>query len=421
MIIIEDAQVLRATGVERCSVAIEGDRVVAVGAVPAANGARVIGAGGAWLGPGLVDLHVHFRDPGETWKEDLDSGARSAAAGGYTAVVTMPNTDPPIDSGSRAVEAISRRDSVDNVHIEVAGALTKGRAGVEMADFDAMYEAGIRVFTDDGDSVPEAGLLRRIMTYLGGLPGALIAEHPEDRSMTTAGHLHEGAMSDLHGIVGIPGVGEEAIVARDLAVARDTGARLHLQHLSTAAAVELVRHARSTGAAVTAEVTPHHLAIDDGRLEHLDTNLKMYPPLRSPADRAAMIAALREGVIDAVATDHAPHTIVEKAVPFEQAPRGVIGLETAAAIVSVALSGDQAVFFERMSIAPARIAGLARHGMVVETGAPANLVIFDPEQRWVPRVFASKSANSPFLGEELVGKVRATIHEGVITHEEGLA
>jgi len=421
VIIIEDAQVLRGTGVERCSVGIEGDRVVAVGSVAAANGARVIHAGGAWLGPGLVDLHVHFRDPGQTWKEDLDSGARAAAAGGYTAVVTMPNTDPPIDSGSRAVEAISRGDSVANVHIEVAGTLTKGRAGVEMADFDAMYEAGIRVFTDDGDCVPEAGLLRRIMTYLSALPGALIAEHPEDRSLTTAGHLHEGAMSDLHGIGGIPGVGEEAIVARDIAVARDTGARLHLQHLSTAAAVELVRHARDTGAAVTAEVTPHHLAIDDGRLEHLDPNLKMYPPLRSPADRSAMIAGLRDGVIDAVATDHAPHTIVEKAVPFEQAPRGVIGLETAAAIVSVALSGDQAVFFERMSIAPARIAGLARHGMLVEPGTPANLVIFDPERSWVPRVFASKSANSPFLGEELVGKVLATIHEGVVTHEEGLA
>jgi dihydroorotase len=172
---------------------------------------------------------------------------------------------------------------------------------------------------------------------------------------------------------------------------------------------------------VTAEVTPHHLALDDGRLEHLDPNLKMYPPLRSPADRSAMIAGLRDGVIDAVATDHAPHTIVEKAVPFEQAPRGVIGLETAAAIVSVALSGDQAAFFERMSIAPARIAGLARHGMLVEPGTPANLVIFDPERSWVPRVFASKSANSPFLGEELVGKVLATIHEGVVTHEEGLA
>jgi len=419
MIVIENALVLRATGVELAAVVIEGDRVTSVGSVASANGATVIDAGGAWVGPGLVDLHVHFREPGQTWKEDLGSGARSAAAGGFTAVVTMPNTDPPIDSGPRAVEAITRAGLVDSVDIAVAGALTKGRAGVEISDLDAMYEAGVRIFTDDGDSVPDGGLLRRIMSYLGDLPGALVAEHPEDCSMTMNGHMHEGAMSARHGLVGLPGVGEDVIVARDIAIARDTGARLHLQHLSTASSVDLVRQARATGVAVTAEVTPHHLALDDASLERLDPNLKMYPPLRAPADRAAVITGLRQGVIDAVATDHAPHTAAEKAVPFEQAPRGVIGLETAAALTCVALNGDQAVFFDRLSTAPARIAGLARHGMAVEPGAPANLVLFDPGQTWVPRAFASRSANSPFTGKELVGKVLMTIHDGRISYEGG--
>jgi dihydroorotase len=419
MIVIENALVLRSTGVERATVVIDGDEVASVGPGASPNGARVIDAAGAWLGPGLVDLHVHFRDPGQTWKEDLSSGARSAAAGGFTAVVTMPNTEPPIDRGSRAVEAIERAGAIDTAHIVVAGALTKDRSGVEMSDLDAMYEAGVRVFTDDGDSVSDSGLLRTIMSYLGDLPGALIAEHPEDRSMTANGHMHEGSMSAQHGVIGLPGLGEDLIVARDIAIARETGARLHIQHVSTASSVDLIRQGRSMGVDVTAEVTPHHLALDDDSLDSLDTNLKMYPPLRGAGDRASLIAALREGLIEVVATDHAPHTAAEKSVPFEQAPRGVIGLETAAALVSVALGADQGAFFDRMSIAPARIAGLARHGVAVEPGAPANLVLFDPTQSWVPEKYASRSANSPFTGQKLVGKVLATIHEGRITYQGG--
>ncbi len=417
MIVIHNAMVLRAAGVEKGTVVIDGDSVISVGTTEAVNGARVIDARGAWVGPGLVDLHVHFRDPGQTWKEDLESGARSAAAGGYTAVVTMPNTDPPIDNGPRAAEALSRAAIIDTVHLAVAGALTRGRGGSEMSDLDAMYQAGVRVFTDDGDSVPHAGLLRRIMSYLADLPGALVAEHPEDRDLTVDGHMHEGPMSALHGVTGLPGVAEDVIVARDIAIARDTGARIHFQHVSTETSVELIRQARAAGVAVTAEVTPHHLALDDALLADLDPNLKMYPPLRGVADRAAVVAGLREGVIDAVATDHAPHTAAEKAVPFEEAPRGVIGLETAAAVTSRALERNQIAFFDRMSTAPARIAGLTRHGMTVEPGAPANLVLYDPDQKWVPEIFASKSANSPFIGMELVGKVLATIHEGRISYE----
>jgi dihydroorotase len=290
-----------------------------------------------------------------------------------------------------------------------------------MAGFDAMYEAGVRVFSDDGDAVPEAGLLRRVMAYLRDLPGALVAEHAEDRSIAGEGHMHEGMVSSRLGIAGLPGLAEDVIVARDIAIAADTGAALHIQHVSTMRSVELIRGAREAGVSVTAEVTPHHLALDESSVDGLDSNLKMYPPLRGADDQAALRSALREGVIDAVATDHAPHAPAEKAVPFEEAPRGVIGLETAAAVVaSYALGDDQRTFFDRMSVAPARIAGLDRQGRELEPGSPANLVLFDPRRRWVPVSFVSKSQNSPFAGVELTGRVLATIYEGRISYEGGL-
>jgi dihydroorotase len=420
MIVIRNARVLRSSGVEQSTVVIEGDTVLAVGDEPPANGARVVNAGGAWLGPGLVDLHVHFREPGQTWKEDMESGARAAAAGGFTSALAMPNTEPPIDGGDRATAAMERSQAIGMLDLRVAGCLTRGRAGAEMADFDAMYNAGVRVFSDDGDAVPQAGLLHRIMAYLADLPGAVVAEHPEDRSLAGHGHLHQGLVAARHGIEGLPALAEDVIVARDLEIARVTGTSLHIQHVSTSNAVELIRRARERGVPVTAEVTPHHLALDESALEGLDPNLKMYPPLRGADDRAALVEALRGGVIDAVATDHAPHTVAEKAVPFEEAPRGVIGLETAAAVASAALGHDQGLFYDRLSIAPSRIAGLDRQGIAVEPGSPANLMLFDPGARWIPKSFASKSENSPFTGIELTGRVMATIYEGRISYEDGL-
>ena len=420
MIVIRNARVHRSSGVERVTVVIDGDTVRSVGVDPSTNGARVIDAAGAWLGPGLVDLHVHFRDPGQTWKEDIETGARAAAAGGFTAVVAMPNTEPPVDGEQRAVAAMERAGTIDTLDLRVAGCLTRGRSGVEMADFDAMYEAGVRLFTDDGDAVPEAGLMRRIMARLKDLPGAVVAEHAEDRSLAGDGHMHEGLASAGYGIEGLSGLVEEVIVARDLEIARATGAHLHIQHVSTANSVEMIRGARDRGVLVTSEVTPHHLALDESAFTGLDPNLKMYPPLRSADDRAALARALKEGVIDVVATDHAPHTTAEKSVPFEEAPRGVIGLETAASVVTTALDDDQAAFFDRMSIAPARIAGLERQGIAVEPGAPANLMLFDPTRRWAPGPFASKSENSPFTGMEMTGRVMATIYEGRISFEGGI-
>jgi dihydroorotase len=420
VIVIENALVLRAGGVESTNVVIDGGKVAVVGPVDRVNGARVIDARGWWLGPGLVDLHVHLRDPGQTWKEDLTTGARAAAAGGFTAVVAMPNTDPPIDTGSRAMAAISRASAIDDVEISIAGTLTRGRGGDEMAELIDMYEAGVRLFSDDGDSVPGSGLLRRVMSCLADLPGAVAAEHSEDPALSAGGQINEGEMSALLGLPGLPGVAEDVIVARDIALARDTGARLHVQHVSTKFSADLIRAAKASGMSVTAEVAPHHLRLDEGALSELDPNLKMYPPLRTAADRLALMAGLVDGSIDAVATDHAPHTDGEKSVPFEEAPRGVIGLETAAAIAFDALRGDQASFFDRMSSAPARIAGLSSHGSPVEPGAPANLVLFDPNRRWTPQAFFSKSQNTPFLGMELVGKVMATIHEGRVSYEGDL-
>ncbi len=420
MIVIRNALVLTSSGIEETSVVIDGDTVAAVGAEPEANGHQVIEAPGAWLGPGLVDLHVHLRDPGQTWKEDMVTGAKAAAAGGYTALVAMPNTEPPIDDRVTATAVAERAAGIEDVEIVTSGALTKGRSGEELADFDGMYDAGIRIFSDDGDSVPTAGLLSRAMAYLLDLPGALVAEHAEDRSVAGTGQLHEGAVASRLGLAGLPSLAEELVVARDLLLAATTGTRLHIQHVSTVGSLDLIRRAREEGVEVTCEVTPHHLALEETAVEGLDTNFKMYPPLRGRDDRTALIAALRDGTVDVVATDHAPHTTAEKEVPFEEAPRGVIGLETAAAVVSSkALGKDPELFFERMSIAPARIAGLSRHGRAVEKGSPANLVLFDPDRRWVPAGFASKSSNSPFVGMELTGRVLMTIREGRITYEGG--
>ncbi|MDP9494420.1 MAG: dihydroorotase [Actinomycetota bacterium] len=417
MIVITGARVWRASGLVDETVVIDGDRVVDVGTVPAPSGARVIEASGAVLGPGLVDLHVHLRDPGQTWKEDISTGSLAAVAGGFTAIVAMPNTDPPTDNVKVMADLLDRAAEVGLVDLVVAGTLTRGREGMEMADFDSLYQAGVRMFTDDGDAVSDSGLLRRIMAYLRDLPGALVAEHSEDRSLTGGGHLNEGMAAARHGIGGIPAVAEEIVVARDLALAADTGARLHIQHVSTAGSVGRIRHAKESGLAVTCEVTPHHLALDDSALEGLDPNFKMYPPLRARLDRETLAGALEDGTVDAVATDHAPHSMPEKDVPFEEAPRGVIGLETAASVSWAALRGNVDLFFDRLSVAPARILGLEGHGQPVEPGSPANLVLFDPTRSWQPRSFRSKSSNSPFLGTTLAGRVLATIHDGSLVYE----
>ena len=413
MILIRGGTVLTADGPRTTDVTVEKGQL-RMGS-PAVTPATVIEAQGMWVGPGLVDLHVHLREPGQEWKEDIASGSRAAAAGGFTAVVAMPNTDPPIDMGHRArfVAEQGRRDG--SCQVVPAGAITLGRLGVELAHLDELLEAGVRVFTDDGDTVTDAGLLRRAMEYLAA-HDAVIAQHAEDPALGAGGHMHEGEISSRLGMRGLPALAEETIVARDLALVELTGARYHVQHVSTAGTVELIRRARAAGLPVTAEVTPHHRVFDHREVETMDPNYKMYPPLRTGDDVAELRKALENGTIDAVATDHAPHADHEQEVPFEEAPRGVIGLETALAATLSSVDLDQATLFQRMSIAPAAIAGLVDQGRPLAEGGVANLVVIDPEADWIADRFLSRSQNSPFRGRSLTGRVVATIHAGRLVH-----
>jgi dihydroorotase len=412
VIAIVNGLVITPDGPVETDLAVDGGRV-SLGT--AGRPDRVIDAAGAWVGPGFVDLHAHLREPGQEWKEDIATGSAAAAAGGFTALIAMPNTDPTVDAGHRARFVTERGRQAGRCEVVPAGAITLGRQGKELAHLDELWDAGVRVFTDDGDTVTDAGLLRHAMDYLASR-GGVIAQHAEDPGLARGGHLHEGPVSSRLGVRGLPALAEEVVVARDLALVRLTGARYHIQHVSTAGTIELLEGARAAGLAVTGEVTPHHLSFDDSHAAGLDPDFKMYPPLRPAADVEALRAALSRGVIDAVATDHAPHADHEQEVPFEEAPRGVIGLETAAGAVHTAVPLEPVTFFSRMSVAPAAIAGLARQGRWIEEGAIANLVVFDPDQTWLVDTFQSRSRNSPFRGRKLQGRVVATVFEGAITH-----
>lgn len=418
MILIRGGQILGGQGLVDGDVLVEGTVIVAVGPDLGSGADRVIEAGGCLVGPGFVDLHVHLREPGEAWKEDIESGSRAAAAGGFTAVVAMPNTDPPIDDPKVVGKVIRRGAEVGLVDVACAAALTMGRAGMAPSDVESLYRAGVRVFSDDGDSVEDAGVLRDVMRRVARLEGALVAQHAEDTSLSADGHMHEGPVSNRLEVGGMPADAEMSIVARDLDLVTETGVAYHCQHISGAGTVDLIRQAKVRGLPVTAEVTPHHLSFDDNAVNGRDTGFKMYPPLRSRKDRDSVRAALLDGTIDVVASDHAPHSPDEKSVAFDEAPRGVIGLETAAAVVNGVVS-DPVLLFRVLSTNPAHIGGFDRHGRAVMPGEPANLVVFDPQSEWVPGEFASKSSNSPYIGRTLRGRVAATIHEGDLSYRHG--
>ena len=416
MILIRNGSVLTDAGITTTDVLIDDGRVSALGQLDVPDGAQVLDASGWWVGPGLVDIHVHLREPGQEWKEDISTGSRAAAAGGFTAVVAMPNTVPAIDSGHRAGFVNERGRQVDVCHVSAAGAITLDRKGLELAHLEELWEAGVRVFTDDGDTVADAGLLRRAMEYLAGRD-CVIAQHAEDSGLAAGGHMHEGEVSSRLGMAGLSALAEETVVARDLALVEATGMAYHVQHVSSAGTVALVRDAKARGLNVTAEVTPHHLIFDHSEVESMDPNFKMYPPLRTAEDVLELRQGLIEGTIDAVATDHAPHTDSEQEVPFEEAPRGVIGLGTALAATLTATALDQGALFDRMSIAPARIGRLSGQGQPVAVASPANLVIIDPAAQWSPQRFASRSQNSPFVGMKLQGRIRATVFNGRVTYQ----
>ena len=419
-VLIIGGVVLTADGNVRLDVSIEGGVVARLGSDLSGErlkAATVLDAEGATVGPGFVDLHVHLREPGQEWKEDIASGSAAAASGGFTAIVAMPNTDPPTDAGHLARYVNARGRDVGLCEVSSAGCITAGMAGERLARLDELSAASVTIFTDDGLTVADAGLLRRAMEYLAGRD-AVLAQHAEDPGLARDGHMHEGSVSSVLGMAGLPSVAETTIVARDLSLVELTGARYHVQHVSCAGTVDLLREAKAKGLRVTSEVAPHHLYLADEAVESMDPVYKMYPPLRARTDVVALIAGLEDGTIDAVATDHAPHASHEKDVPFEEAPRGVIGLETAFAVVRSSTALDDRALFDRMAVAPARIGGFSRHGQWVAEGAPANLTIVDWDSQWTPQGFASKSTNSPFLGESLTGRVRATVFEGQCTFRD---
>ena len=430
-VFVRGGTVVDETGERRADVLISDGQVTAVGPdleVPAK--ATVLDAGGCLVTPGLVDIHTHLRQPGGEEAETVETASRAAALGGYTAVLAMPNTDPPIDSAAVAREVLALGESA-LCHVAVAGAITVGRAGECLAPMGELAALGVTMFTDDGTGVQDAGVMRRALEYARGL-GVTLGQHCEDATLAAGGHMHEGAWSSRLGVPGVPAAAEELMVARDIMLARLTAGRVHFLHLSTAGSVALVARAKAEGLDVTAEVAPHHLALTDGELAGYDAVFKVNPPLRTEVDLTAVRAGCAAGTIDAVATDHAPHPPEAKEGPLDVAAPGMLGLETALAVTLAALSagaaGESRKSKAPMSFAeviallswrPARIAHLGvdqggDQGGPIAVDGPANICVVDPSERWEvdPDKLASRSRNTPWGGRMLTGKVRHTVFRG---------
>ncbi|RKN13761.1 dihydroorotase [Micromonospora musae] len=401
------------------------DGVVAeTGADLAADGVTVLDAAGLVALPGLVDLHTHLREPGREDAETVESGSRAAALGGYTAVCAMANTSPVADTAGVVEQVWRLGREAGLVDVQPIGAVTVGLAGERLAELGAMADsaARVRIFSDDGHCVADPRLMRRALEYVKAFDG-IIAQHAEEPRLTEGAQMHEGAVSTRLGLTGWPAVAEEAIIARDVLLAEHVGSRLHVCHVSTAGSVEVLRQAKARGVRVTAEVTPHHLLLTDVRAETYDPVYKVNPPLRTDDDVTALRAALADGVIDIVATDHAPHAVEDKECEWAYARPGMLGLETALSITLQVLGPRWDLIAERMSRTPARIAGLESHGLDPAPGVPANLTLVDPaaQRRIEPGELASLSRNTPYAGMTLPGRVVATFLRGEPTVLDGKA
>ena len=415
--LLRGGEVVDATGSRSADVLVVGREIAAVGpGLDPPAGALVLDAGGCVVAPGLVDLHTHLRQPGREEAETVETGARAAALGGFTAVVAMPNTEPAADSAAVVREVLELGEAAP-CEVRVAGAITVGRRGECLAPMAEMAALGVRLFTDDGTGVQDARLMRRALEYSAAL-GVTLAQHCEDADLSAGGHMHEGEWSSRLGVPGIPAEAEEVMVRRDVALARLTGplgARVHFQHLSTATAIAAVRAAKREGLAVSAEAAPHHFTLTDAAVASYDPVFKVNPPLRPPADVDAVKAGLADGTLDAIATDHAPHAPEEKELPLDQAPPGMLGLETALALALEELELDVGAVLALLSWRPARLAGLeSSHGGPVAEGRAANLCVIDPAAAWVvePERLASRSRNTPYAGRKLTVRVRHTVLYG---------
>lgn len=403
------------------SVAVAGGRIVAVAKdlPPGFSAERTIDATGLWVTPGLVDMHVHLREPGREDKETIATGTRAAAAGGFTDIVCMPNTSPVLDEESM-IRHVIQRAARCACRVHPVGSITKNLMGEKLSPVGEMVQAGAVAISDDGKPVASSGMMKNALNYSRSF-GIPVLCHCEDLELSAGGHMNESEVSTRMGMRGIPAASEEICVARDVMLAEYTGARVHIQHVSTAGAVRIIREAKRRGVKVSCETCPHYFVLTDGDIGPYDTNKKMNPPLRTARDREAVAEGLADGTIDAIASDHAPHTLEDKGVEFDAAAFGVIGLETLIAAALTHLVGRDILtpggLIEKVVVNPRRILGIP--GGTVEQGAPADIAVIDPGTPWTvdSSQFFSKARNSPFVGMEFTGCVRATILAGKVVYE----
>lgn len=423
-ILVAGGTLLDQSGERRADLVIVDGRIseVAPTVAPAPDD-RVLDATGCIVSPGFVDLHVHLREPGKEEAETIETGSRGAALGGFTAVVAMPNTDPAQDSVAVVDFVRSQGERAGLCEVLPSGCITVGRSGERLAPYGELAAAGVRIFTDDGNGVQDAAVMRRALEYAGPL-GITLAQHCETASLTKGAVMHEGSCCSHLGLPGWPALAEELMLFRDLELVRLTGVRMHFLHLSTARSVQLVRQAKAEGLPVTAEAAPHHFTLTDESLRGYDPVFKVNPPLRTRVDIEAITSGIADGTIDAIATDHAPHAPHTKELPLDQAPPGMLGLETALALSIGGLDMPLVDIVAALSWKPAAIAGVAdRHGRPLVVGEPANIAVFDPRHEWQVSgtAMASRSRNTPYEGRTVRGKVRHTILRGVPVVVDGIA